>query len=112
MHIRSALGRFSLSAAIVLSAPQRASAQPAARVDAPLQSEIAKLLDALPAQTALYAEHVPTGRVVAVRADQPMSTMSVIKIPIMIQAYRDVEAGRLSLDERVSIREEDLRAQR
>lgn len=77
--------------------------------DATLRAEVQRLLDALPAQTSLYAEHVPSGRTIAIRADQPMSTMSVIKVPIMLQAYRDAQAGTLSLDERHTIREEELR---
>lgn len=38
-----------------------------------------------------------------------MNTASVIKIPVMILAFRDVDAGRLNLDERYTIRPEDLR---
>jgi beta-lactamase class A len=38
-----------------------------------------------------------------------MNTASVIKIPVMILAYRDAEAGRLNLDERYTIRPEDVR---
>lgn len=88
--------------------PTSVAAQPR-RTDEALQREVQTWLDALPAQTSLYAEHVPSGRRVMVRADEPMSTMSVIKIPIMVQAYRDAEAGTLSLDERHVIREEELR---
>jgi hypothetical protein len=38
-----------------------------------------------------------------------MNTLSVIKIPIMVLAYRDAEAGKLDLDERYTIRPEDRR---
>jgi beta-lactamase class A len=38
-----------------------------------------------------------------------MNTASVIKIPVMILAYRDADAGRLNLDERYTIRPEDVR---
>jgi beta-lactamase class A len=57
----------------------------------------------------VYAKHLTTGREVAVRADEPANTVSVIKLPIMVLAYRDAEAGRLNLDERYTIRPEDLR---
>lgn len=76
---------------------------------ATLQSTIETRLDALPAQSAAFARDLRTGREVAVRADQPMNTVSVIKIPVMVLAYRDAEAGRLPLDERYTIRPEDLR---
>ena len=66
-------------------------------------------LDALPARASLYARHLPSGREIAIRADQPMNALSVIKIPVMVLAYRDAEAGRLDLDERYQVRPEDLR---
>ena len=38
-----------------------------------------------------------------------MNTLSVIKIPVMILAFRDAEAGKLTLADRYVIRAEDLR---
>ena len=38
-----------------------------------------------------------------------MNTLSVIKIPVMILAFRDAEAGKLDLTARYTIRPEDLR---
>lgn len=74
-----------------------------------LQERVRTRLDALDAVTSLYAEHLPTGRTVAVRADQPMNTLSVIKLPIMALAFRDAEAGRLDLDGRHTVRPEEMR---
>jgi len=74
-----------------------------------LERRVQARLDALPARTSIYAEHLPSGRTLAVRADEPMNTLSVIKLPIMVLAYRDAEAGRLDLDGRYLIRPEDLR---
>jgi beta-lactamase class A len=76
---------------------------------ATLQQTVAARLAALDAQSSMYARDLRTGREVAVRADQPMNTVSVIKIPIMILAFRDAAAGRLDLDARYTIRPEDLR---
>jgi beta-lactamase class A len=68
------------------------------------------ILDSLPAQTALHAKHLSTGREIAIRADVPMNTASVIKIPVMVLAYRDVEAGGpLILEARHLIGPDDLR---
>jgi beta-lactamase class A len=75
----------------------------------PLEVIIRARLDSLDAQTSFYAKHLATGREVSVRADVPMNTASVIKIPVMILAFRDADAGRLNLDERYTIRQEDLR---
>src|SRR3989442_2863325 len=82
---------------------------PSAESRTTLQERIEARLDSLPAASSLYATHLATGRRVAVRADVPMNTMSVIKIPIMVLAYRDAEAGRLDLEERYTLRAEDLR---
>ena len=43
------------------------------------------------------------------RADVPMNTASVIKIPVMILSFRDADAGRMDLNERYTIRPEDIR---
>jgi len=74
-----------------------------------LESTIRARLDSLQAQSSFYAKQLGTGREVAIRADVPMNTASVIKIPVMILAFRDAEAGRLNLDERYTIRPEDVR---
>lgn len=74
-----------------------------------LEARIAARLDALDATTSVFAFHIPTGREVAVRADQPMNTLSVIKIPAMVLAFRDHAEGRLDLDARITIGEDDLR---
>lgn len=85
------------------------SADATAADAAGLAARVTARLDALPARTSLYARHLPTGREVAIRADDPMNALSVIKIPVMVLAYRDAEAGTLDLDERYRIRPEDLR---
>ncbi len=74
-----------------------------------IESYVAAQLNALQAKSSIYAKHVPSGRTIALRADVPMNTLSVIKIPIMILAFRDAEAGKLDLAKRYTIRVEDLR---
>ena len=74
-----------------------------------LEERVGARLDSLDAETALHAKHLPSGREIAIRADRPMNTLSVIKIPIMVLAYRDAEAGRFDLDARHTVRPEELR---
>jgi beta-lactamase class A len=74
-----------------------------------LEKAVRERLDALPARTSAFAKDLRTAREVAVRADEPVNTVSVIKLPIMVLAYRDAEAGRLDLDERHVIRAEERR---
>jgi len=74
-----------------------------------LGARIEARLDGLQAKTSLYAINLPTRREVAVRADVPMNTLSVIKIPAMVQAFRDHAEGRLDLDARVVVTTDHMR---
>lgn len=97
-----------LAVVVTACAPDSEPASGSALPD-DLQARIEQRLDALDAVTSVYARHLPTGREVAVRADMPMNTLSVIKIPVMVQAFRDHESGRLDLDERVEVTADDMR---
>lgn len=74
-----------------------------------VEQTIRARLDSLDAHGTFYAKQLSSGKEIAIRADEPMNTASVIKIPVMILAFRDAEAGRLNLDERYVIRQEDIR---
>jgi beta-lactamase class A len=77
---------------------------------AALITAVRVILDSLPAQTAFHAKHLASGREIAIRADAAMNTASVIKLPVMVLAYRDVEAGGpLILEARHVIGPNDLR---
>jgi beta-lactamase class A len=82
---------------------------PSTAEPADLGREFTLLLDSLDARSSLFAKHLPSGRTVEIRADQPMNTLSVIKVPIMVEAFRAAEAGRLELSDRHQIRPEELR---
>lgn len=92
----------SLSTLALLLAPAALSAQT-------LQQYAASQLDALKAKSSIHAKHLGSGKTIEVRADQPMNTLSVIKIPVMIQAFRDADAGKLNLAERHTITASELR---
>ena len=86
------------------------AASTATRVAPPtLEETIRARLDSLQAQSSFYAKQLASGHEVVIRADVPMNTASVIKIPVMILAFRDADAGRLDLDQRYVIRPEDQR---
>lgn len=56
-------------------------------------------LEALGGDTGVYVKNLKTGETFARGADVPVVAASVIKIPVMIEAFRAREAGELSLDE-------------
>lgn len=58
-------------------------------------------------EVAVAVEHLPSGTRFLHRADEPMPTASLIKLPIMVEVYRQAAAGRIDLDERLTFREED-----
>ena len=74
-----------------------------------LEMQVRSELGALDATATAYACHLSSGQEIAVRADRPVDTLSVIKIPVLVLAFRDVAAGALDLDERCVIGAEDLR---
>jgi reactive intermediate/imine deaminase len=88
-------------AAAVVSAPALAQSS--------LTAALTEHLDGFPADTGLYVKHLTTGEEVAIRADRPFNSQSVIKIPIMVRAFQLAEAGKLNLDERVTITRAELR---
>jgi D-alanyl-D-alanine carboxypeptidase (penicillin-binding protein 5/6) len=80
--------------------------------DAPAMSgaiaeQILPLVESHRGQVAVAVKHLETGESFAHRADEPMPTASLIKLPVMITAYRDVEEGRLQLDQLIELSEGD-----
>jgi beta-lactamase class A len=55
----------------------------------------------------LYAEHLETGEVIRFGTVHPMETASLIKLPIMVEALRQVEQGRLALSDLLTLEAAD-----
>jgi len=73
--------------------------QPAARpapLDA-LKARIQNITRSVNARWGIWVKCVETGEEIALDADEPMDTMSVIKIPLMVEAYRQAAAKKLDL---------------
>ena len=54
-------------------------------------------------------EEFPEWRRIAIDADSTYETFSVIKIPIMAEVFHQAGAGKLSLDERITLKSGDQR---
>lgn len=61
----------------------------------------------MPGDATLYAKDLSTGETVAWRAETPVVAASVIKLPILAEAFRQARDGLLSLEERYSVRQAD-----
>jgi beta-lactamase class A len=67
----------------------------------PLGREIAAITRSIDAQWGVYIKCLETGDEIALEADVPMETMSVIKVPILAELLHQVADGKLSLADRV-----------
>ncbi|HJZ67644.1 MAG TPA: serine hydrolase [Blastocatellia bacterium] len=74
-----------------------------------LQSNIERITRSVNAKWGIYIKCVETGEEIALNADETMDTMSVIKIPLMVEVFRQVEAGKFALSDRVTLKESDKR---
>ena len=64
-------------------------------------------LEALGGDTGVYVKNLVTGETFARGADVPVVAASVIKIPVMIEAFRAQQAGELRLDEIHALADEE-----
>lgn len=65
------------------------------------------IASALLGDIGMYILNTATGQEAVFHADQPLEAASVIKIPIMVEAFRQKEAGLIDFDEPVTIHPED-----
>ena len=73
-----------------------------------LEESIQPLVNGYKGDVAVSVYHFESDTSWALRGDVPMPTASLIKLPVMIEAYRQVEAGTLKLDQRIEVRKEDM----
>ena len=65
------------------------------------------LVKTLPGKIGLYVCYPDRGEGYGFNADMPLEAASVIKVPIMVEAFRQMEAGLIDFDAPVTIRRED-----
>src|SRR5689334_12080860 len=70
-----------------------------------LRANIERIMQTYGGQWGFYMKCLETGDEIAIHADEQMDTMSVIKIPLMVEAFRQIEAGKFGLNDRVSIQD-------
>src|SRR3984893_14837616 len=104
----SFVGALSTSVVLIQSAlafQQVQQVTPLAR----LQSNIERITRSVNAKWGIYIKCSETSEEIAINADETMDTMSVIKIPLMVEAFRQIEAGKFALADRVSLKESEKR---
>lgn len=74
-----------------------------------LQASIERTTRSVNATWGIYVKSLETGEQVAIDADRQMETMSTIKIPLMIEAFEQIKAGRFALTDTYTYAAADLR---
>ncbi len=76
---------------------------------ADLQQQLNSMAAAHHGKVALYAKNLKTGATVAIDADRPVKTASVIKLPIMVEAFAQAKAGKrsVSLSNKITLTKEN-----
>jgi beta-lactamase class A len=69
-------------------------------------AEIERELADFPGEGGLYAKNIDTGEIVAVNPDLETTTASTVKVPILVALLRQVDAGQVSLDDRLTVTSE------
>ena len=88
---------FTIFLVLSLCSVLRAFASDISALNASVES-IAKSIDA---RWGIYMKNLETGEEITINADSQMETMSVIKIPIMVEAFRQIKEGKIHFDERM-----------
>jgi beta-lactamase class A len=100
--INNPLSAISLLALIALAA-QAASAQ------STLRNVLTTSAAEFPGKAGIWVKHLTTGETAGVRDSEMFNSASVIKIPVLVLAFQMADRGQLKLDERITIRKEDIR---
>src|SRR5262245_50704368 len=72
-----------------------------------LSTRLEPLISAHEGEVAVAVKHLKTGESYSHKADEPMPTASLIKMPIMVEAYRQASEGKVSLADQVTFRDDD-----
>lgn len=93
---------------ILLSRPVDAQQQQMTPINR-LQSNIERITRSVNAKWGIFIKCIETGEEITINADETMDTMSVIKIPLMAEVFRQIDAGKFALSDRVTLKESDKR---
>jgi beta-lactamase class A len=74
-----------------------------------LRAAVARITASVNAEWGIYVKSLETGEELALDADRPMETMSTIKIPLMIEAFDQIKAGKFALTDKYTFDAADLR---
>jgi beta-lactamase class A len=74
-----------------------------------LQSRIEAITRSINAHWGIFIKSLDTGEQIALDADDQMDTMSTIKIPLMVEIYRQAAEGKFNLSEKHTLQDSEKR---
>ena len=74
-----------------------------------LEAIVTRAAADFPGRAGIWVKHVTTGETAGIRDGEIFNSASVIKIPVLVLAFQMAERGEINLDERITIRKEDIR---
>jgi beta-lactamase class A len=74
-----------------------------------LKQKLAQISSGVSADWGIYIKSLDTGEEIAINADNAMDTMSAIKIPLLVDTYRLVDAGKINPADRFTMTTADKR---
>jgi len=83
-------------------------ASPAPPVDR-LRASVERITRSVNATWGICIKSLDTGEEIALDADRQTDTMSVIKIPLMVEVFEQIRAGKLRLEDRYTLISDDVR---
>jgi beta-lactamase class A len=81
----------------------------AAQQPTALHTLLTKSASDFPGKAGIWVKHLTTGETAGVRDGETFNSASVIKIPVLVLAFQMADKGAIKLDERITIRKEDIR---
>ncbi len=75
--------------------------------DDKLEARLRPLIDAHKGEVAISVKHLKTGESFTHRADEPMPTASLIKLPVMVEVYQQAHEGKLKLTDPITLKQAD-----
>lgn len=73
-----------------------------------LESRIRPLVDAHQGQVAVAIKRLSDGAAYELNAEEPMPTASLIKVAVMVEAYRQADVRQLDLTKKITLRAEEM----
>ena len=74
----------------------------------PLRDQLETYIAAQKEQIGVYFEYLPTGTSININGKEEFYRASLVKLPVVMRAYKYIEAGMLSLDDVLTIEQKQL----